>query len=291
MESGWTDGSRVVVVVRAGLIPASRKVFSVFAFVRETMIMITTATRHGGSATFSTALGSISALWKQRVWSITHTETRMNPHTFAPSPVLGGFYRKVNQTARWVFDGARRVKHLVHFRLYMDIDFPLCPTGTIPSSCSWSGSTDINVVLSPTLFKVHPAFVHCWLPFIFIRTLLCLKRLLDDNKHTGITGIVAVVTFNQYMETSIVLRLVHLSWKTVISCVRAQTWIQFLLWRNNNVWLSIYTSKSRAPLWGRFQGSGLIITTRVSASFFHSVQKVSFQTSRSFLLHWMLKIF
>lgn len=37
-----------------------------------------------------------------------------------------------------------------------------------------------------------------------------LKRLLDDNKHADITGIVAAVTFNQYPETSIVPRRVHL---------------------------------------------------------------------------------
>lgn len=37
-----------------------------------------------------------------------------------------------------------------------------------------------------------------------------LKRLLDDNKRTGITGIVAVVTFNQYREMSIVPWRVHL---------------------------------------------------------------------------------
>lgn len=35
-----------------------------------------------------------------------------------------------------------------------------------------------------------------------------LKRLLDDNRHTGITGIVAVVTLNQYLEMWTVLRLV-----------------------------------------------------------------------------------
>lgn len=35
-----------------------------------------------------------------------------------------------------------------------------------------------------------------------------LKRLLDDSKHTGITGIVAVLTLNQYLEMSTVLRLV-----------------------------------------------------------------------------------
>lgn len=88
---------------------------------------------------------------------------------------------------------------------------------------------DSIVVLFLSHFTVHPVLIHQSFLFIFIITIIVVKRLPDGSKYSGITHIVSriveLVTFNQCMEMSIVLTLIHLLKKTccqTVACHRGE---------------------------------------------------------------------
>lgn len=169
-------------------------------------------------------LQSVIHIAPDHMLSLSLTHTHRNSHKAAsnkptnPLPVPWGWQWKVNWTTARVkqCDGAEyccghRIKHRVHFLLNTDIDFVLPYSQFIPSPHSWHGDlqhdSDTNVAqdlchLSNYVWSNYLS--HQKLTFIFIKRIIVVKRLLDDNKNAIIvrfvSSIVALVTIHQSME-------------------------------------------------------------------------------------------
>lgn len=155
--------------------------------------------------------------------NFSHTEKRTTKRNVAniktPLAVAQDWQGSVN----WTVDVGLSTVFILRSTSILTLCCPIVSSSL--STCYWKGNSELlashwhKCCVVSTTFKVHPVLIHQSLLFIFISTIIVIKRVLDDKNANIIhfvSCIVRLVTFNQYMEMSVVLILIHLSYRPVV---------------------------------------------------------------------------